>query len=111
MPTLVQDHRHADVDRLHEGVRPGRHDGVAVDIARKINPLLQGWMNYYGRYVPSALYPMLHYVDRTLRAWAMRKFKRLKRHKVRAGRFLQGVARKNAALFVHWRHGMIGTFA
>ncbi len=92
------------------GVRR-RTDWSLVDIARKINPLLQGWMNYYGRYAPSALYPMLHYVDRTLRAWAMRKFKRLKRHKVRAGRFLQRIAQKNAALFVHWRRGMIGTFA
>lgn len=88
-----------------------RADLSLVDIARKINPVLQGWMNYYGRYAPSAMYPIYDYVDRTLRAWAMRKFKRLNRHKVRASQFLQGVAQKNADLFVHWRHGLIGTFA
>src|ERR1700756_3443673 len=28
------------------------------DIARQINPLLRGWIGYYGRYTPSALYPL-----------------------------------------------------
>ena len=41
----------------------------------------------------------------------MRKFKRFKAHKIRASRFLQRLARQNADLFVHWRLGMIGTFA
>jgi Group II intron, maturase-specific domain len=31
---------------------------------------------YYGRYTPSALYPLLRHINRTLIAWAMRKFKR-----------------------------------
>ena len=29
------------------------------EIARQINPLLRGWIEYYGRYSPSALYPLL----------------------------------------------------
>ena len=32
------------------------------EIARQINPLLRGWIQYYGRYAPSALYPLLRYV-------------------------------------------------
>ncbi len=47
-----------------------------ADIARQINPLLRGWFAYYGRYAPSALAPVLRYVNLTLRAWVMRKFKR-----------------------------------
>jgi RNA-directed DNA polymerase len=82
-----------------------------VDIARRINPLLRGWMEYYGRYAPSALSPLLRYINHTLRAWVMRKFKRFAAHKIRAGRFLERLARENANLFVHWRLGMTGTFA
>ena len=41
-----------------------------ADIARQINPLLRGWIEYYGRYAPSALYPVLRYVNQTLLAWA-----------------------------------------
>ena len=82
-----------------------------ADIARHINPLLRGWINYYGRYAPSALAPLLRYVNQTLLGWAMRKFKRFKAHKVSASRFLQKICRQSAHLFVHWRIGMIGTFA
>ena len=33
------------------------------EIARQINPLLRGWIEYYGRYAPSALNPLLRYVN------------------------------------------------
>ena len=81
------------------------------DIAQQLNPLLRGWIAYYGRYAPSALYPLLRYVNQTLVAWAMRKFKRFKRHKVQASQFLQRLATDCVDLFVHWRIGMTGVFA
>ena len=49
-----------------------------------------------------ALYPLLRYVNQALWAWAMRKFKRFKGHKIRAGRFLERLARDRADLFIHW---------
>ena len=81
------------------------------EIARQINPLLRGWIEYYGRYSPSALYPLLRYVNQMLLAWAMRKFKRFTAHKIRTSRFLQKLAQEKAGLFVHWQLGMTGTFA
>ena len=88
-----------------------RTDLPMDEIARQINPLLRGWIEYYGRYAPSALYPLLRYVNQTLLAWVMRKFRRFKAHRGRASRFLQKLAREKAGLFVHWRLGMTGTFA
>ena len=82
-----------------------------ADIADRLNPLLRGWIEYYGRYTPSALSVMHRYVNQTLLRWAMRKFKRFKAHKVRASHFLQRLARDSASIFVHWRLGMVGTFA
>jgi RNA-directed DNA polymerase len=81
------------------------------DIARQLNPLLRGWIEYYGRYTPSALYPLFRYVNQTLRAWVMRKFKRFKGHKTRASQFLQRLAREGVALFVHWQINMTVVFA
>lgn len=81
------------------------------DIAPRINPLVRGWIEYYGRYAPSALYPLLRYVNQTLLAWAMRKFKRFKGHKIRASHFLQRLAADRPDLFAHWQLGMTGTFA
>src|SRR5215471_6411180 len=81
------------------------------DIAQQLNPLLRGWLAYYGRYAPSELYPLLRYVNQTLVAWAMRKFKRFKRHKIQASQFLQQLATECVDLFVHWQIGMTGVFA
>ena len=87
-------------------------DGARIErTCRQINPLLRGWLAYYGRYAPSALAPVLRYVNLTLRAWVMRKFKRFAAKKIRAGHFLERMAREHADLFVHWRMGMIGVFA
>ena len=82
-----------------------------AEVARRINPLLRGWIEYYGRYAPSALYPLLRYINLTLRDWVMRKFKRFAASKSRAGCFLKKLARENADLFVHWRISVTGTFA
>jgi RNA-directed DNA polymerase len=81
------------------------------DIARQLNPLLRGWIGYYGRYAPSALYPLLRYVNQTLLAWARRKFKRFQRRKTPASQFLQRLAVQSRDLFVHWSIGMTGSFA
>jgi RNA-directed DNA polymerase len=81
------------------------------DIARELNPVLRGWIEYYGRYSPSALRPVFRQVNKTLVTWAMRKYKRLAGHKTRAGLLLESIAEKNPRLFAHWRKDAVGAFA
>jgi hypothetical protein len=81
------------------------------DIAGMLNPLLRGWIGYYGRYNRAALETMLRHVNLTLVGWTMRKFKRFQGRKVGAARFLEKLVRIQPALFEHWRIGMIGAFA
>lgn len=88
-----------------------RTDLSLKDIARLHNPVLRGWIGYYGRFYPSAMYPIFRHFNKTLVAWAMRKFKRLKRHKTRASLLLEGIAEKQPHLFVHWKKGTVGAFA
>ena len=65
-----------------------------TDIARVINPILQGWLNYYGRYSPAALHSVWKYVNATLIAWAMRKYKRYAGRKIQAGQMIGSIANK-----------------
>jgi len=81
------------------------------EIAHRFNPVLNGWLNYYGCYQRSAMYPMLRHFNMTLVAWAMRKYKALKRRKTRASIFLEKIAEKEPQMFAHWRIGMKGAFA
>lgn len=86
--------------------------GVGLEtIAEEYNPVLRGWIHYYGRYHPGSLRPVLRHFDKTLAVWAMHKFKKLKGHKTRAGYFLQGIRKRQPSLFAHWKLGMLGGFA
>jgi hypothetical protein len=81
------------------------------DIAQQLNPLLRGWIGYYGRYAPSRLAPLLDYVNQTLLAWARRKFKRFNRSTTLARKFLKRLAKTRSDLFVHWHIEPTGMFA
>ena len=80
-------------------------------VAEWLNPIINGWIAYYGCYTRSALYGMCRHLIMTLVRWARRKFKTLRRNKVRAIQFLMKIADQNPNLFAHWRVGMIGGFA
>jgi group II intron reverse transcriptase/maturase len=80
-------------------------------LAKWLNPIISGWIAYYGRYCRSALYAMCRHVNTMLVRWARRKFKSLRWHKIRAARFLERMADQCPNLFAHWRAGMTGTFA
>ena len=88
-----------------------RTDLNLQDIASKLNPILRGWIAYYGRFQPTALGPLYRYINKSLVAWARRKYKRFRTSKTRAGTFLQEVSRKCPQLFAHWKTGMTGVFA
>ena len=80
-----------------------RSDIELEDLARMFNSTIQGWINYYGRYYKSALYPTLQCLDRRLVMWATRKYKRLRNHRRRAAQWLRRIARSQPELFAHWR--------
>ena len=88
-----------------------RTDMSLADIARLHNPILRGWLAYYGRFCRSAMYPVFRHFNNTLVSWAMKKYKRLKGHRIRASRFLERLSETQSYLFVHWRQGMVGSFA
>ncbi|MBA4495185.1 group II intron reverse transcriptase/maturase [Paenactinomyces guangxiensis] len=80
-----------------------RSDKSLDDLACMLNPVIQGWMNYYSSYYKSAFYPTLHYLDRIIVRWAIRKFKRLKGRRQRARQWLRRISEKEPYLFTHWR--------
>jgi RNA-directed DNA polymerase len=83
--------------RLH--LRP---DKTLTDLARIFNPIIQGWINYYGRFYRSVLKKALRPINAYLVRWAQCKCKRLRRT-AKARRFLVDVFERQPDLFPHWR--------
>ena len=72
-----------------------RSDKSLTDLALMFNSIVQGWINYYGRFYKSMLYPLLRRINDHLVRWAMRKYKRLRRREKRAGELLAEASRRS----------------
>jgi len=83
-----------------------RSDKNLTDLAKMFRSQIQGWVNYYGRYYKSAMYPFLRNIERYLIRWATRKYKRLRRHRRRAKYWLGRIRLREPNLFVHWKLGL-----
>jgi RNA-directed DNA polymerase len=75
-------------------------------IAKGINSVVQGWINYYGRFYPSALRAVLERLNMHLVQWVRRKYRRFRHHKTRAVYWLGKVAKQRPDLFAHWKWGV-----
>ena len=83
-----------------------RSDKSIEDLSRMFNPKVRGWLQYYGRYYRSALYPIMRQLDRSLARWACRKYKKLRGHLRRATHWLARISRRDPGLFAHWQMGV-----
>ena len=79
------------------------------DLSRMFNPVVRGWINYYGCFYKSQLYCVLRHMNRALMYWARRKYKKLAVHKRRASSWLGRLARNRPELFAHWQMGILPT--
>jgi RNA-directed DNA polymerase len=71
------------------------------ELADWINPIVAGWMTYYGRFYRSQLYPFLRRVNTYLTRWARKKYKRLRGYK-RFRTWWSGLVDREPGLFKHW---------
>ena len=78
-------------------------DKSIKDLACMFNPIIRGWVNYYGHFYKSALHPVFTQLNGSLQRWAMRKYKKLRRRKRRAFYWLGRIAKLMPSLFAHWR--------
>ncbi len=82
-----------------------RSDKSLEDLSHICNPILRGWINYYGQYYRSSLYRTFDLFNCILMRWAMRKCKKLKGHPRRATHWLARIAKRQPWLFAHWQAG------
>jgi len=84
-------------------------DKELTDFSRMFNPVIRGWINYYGHFYKSEMYKVLRHINRALVHWVRRKYKKYTRHRQRAERYLGRVAKQEPQLFAHWKMGILPT--
>jgi RNA-directed DNA polymerase len=72
-----------------------------ADLARQINPIVRGWIHYYGAFYRTALDRLLRRINAYLVRWLRRKYQRLRPTK-KALACWQRITRQQPGLFAHW---------
>jgi RNA-directed DNA polymerase len=73
------------------------------DLAQQLNPIIRGWIQYYGKFNRSELYKVLKYLDMKLLGWVKRKYKKHGSYTKRPKDWLGKVSSILPNLFAHWR--------
>jgi RNA-directed DNA polymerase len=98
---------------IHDEIRSWklhRRSNLEIEeISRIFNPILRGWYQYYGKFRKSAFYRTFAMFQSILQKWAKRKYKSLKKSRLRAAELLKRMSEQRPNLFIHWSNGWIET--
>lgn len=78
-----------------------------VGIAKILNPMIRGWVNYYGKFRKSMLHGVFKLLNNRLVKWARKRYKRYKTSIKRAYQWFFRVREQFPDLFYHWKMGYI----
>ncbi|MFD6470837.1 group II intron reverse transcriptase/maturase [Streptomyces goshikiensis] len=82
--------------RLHKQIKATFHE-----LARRVNPVVRGWIQYYGAFYSSKLAPLLLRINAYLLRWIRKKYRRFSSFK-KAQACWQRITRQHPRLFAHW---------
>lgn len=77
-----------------------------AELARLYNPVILGWINYYGRFYKSRIIHLLQRINIYLIRWARKKYRRLS-IRANAWKYLSQIAEREPNLWAHWSFGVI----
>jgi RNA-directed DNA polymerase len=99
----------AAANACREKMREIRREGTLLTpeaLARKMNPIIRGWANYFTRFNPSeARLKGLDPVNLMLVCWAKRKYKKLRYSRKAAFHWVAKLAKREPNLFCQWQLG------
>ncbi|MEU1695677.1 group II intron reverse transcriptase/maturase [Streptomyces hirsutus] len=79
-----------------------RSDLSLNELARRINPVVAGWLNYYSRFRPWELRTFAMRINAYLVRWIRQKYKRLAGRRKAHAKLVE-IAQRYPHMFAHWR--------
>jgi len=82
-----------------------------VGVAQYLNPMIRGWVHYYGKFKMYELAKVFRLLSQRLVWWARRRYKRYKTSIRKAYKWLALVRKQYPTLFYHWNFSAINVIA
>lgn len=92
-------------EKMRTWDQKSKASGKLSEVATAINPMVMGWVNYYGRYHKEKLINVLKHVNLWILKWVMTKYKRFHKRKAKAAEWLRKIIDREPGLLAHWRFG------
>jgi len=102
LPAVSRKAMKAMNEKMHEWEALKKTTNTLQDIAKEINPVVRGWINYYGTFYKTKMKEFMHILNVKLQAWARRKYKRLRTGGMKTVKWLHQISRRRPKLFAHW---------
>lgn len=72
------------------------------ELANKLNPVVRGWIEYYGAFFQSELFFLVHHLDSLVYRWVIRKYKKQGSNFKKADNWVKRIKSAKPNYFVHW---------
>lgn len=91
--------------RIREVFNPRNTQIPLAITAKKLNPKIRGWLNYYCKFGPEQALQVFKYLNQLIQEWIMRKFRlRCKKEMLRK---FKAYVKAYPNGFFHWKRGII----
>jgi RNA-directed DNA polymerase len=77
------------------------------DIALEINPVVRGWINYYGKFYISKLRNFMQAINYRIVKWVRSKYLKVRVSELKGLKWLKRISLKQPNLFAHWTIGAL----
>ncbi len=88
--------------KIRQWCLPKRSDLSVKEIANTLNPVVRGWIEYYGAFFQSELLFLVHHLDKLLYRWVIRKHKKQGSNFKKANNWVKRIKSAKPNYFVHW---------
>lgn len=101
-PAIAPKARKSIYAKIRDWRIPRRSETSIKALAQMINPVVRGWVGYYGVFYKSSLLFLVHHLERLILKWVKRKYKKQGSNLKRAKRWIKRGKSRYPELFVHW---------
>jgi RNA-directed DNA polymerase len=99
-------------DVMRSWIKEVKPTASIKELAKIANPVMIGWVNYYGKFHASEMWTVVNYAETVVMKWGKKKYEKLKQGCKKGRDWLKGTKERQPDLFKHWqwmrRHGSNG---
>lgn len=101
-PAIAPKSKKAIFSEIRQRCLHKRSDLSVKELANILNPVVRGWIEYYGAFFKSELLFLVHHLDKLVYRWVIRKYKKQGSNFKKADNWVRRIKSAMPNYFVHW---------